>query len=148
MSVKKKLALFQLQITKNIMQNIILTGFSGTGKTEVAKQLAKNMNWIVIDTDTIIEKQEGKRIKEIFEKEGEENFRAIETKILALKARQEDTAFRAGKKIKDEQADQDKKDEEELERKNDQLKKQAQQKAYDVAGQTIDGIFDLKSQHF
>jgi 3-dehydroquinate synthase len=64
------------------MQNIILTGFSGTGKTQVAKQLAQYMNWTVIDTDILIEQQEGRSIKEIFKKEGEEKFRTIESKIL------------------------------------------------------------------
>ena len=56
MSVKKKLALFLLRITRNTMDNIILTGFSGTGKTEVAKQLGYSLNWNVVDTDIVIGK--------------------------------------------------------------------------------------------
>lgn len=82
MSVKRKLALFLLRITRNIMENIILTGFSGTGKTEVAKLLAYSMNWNVFDTDVVIEQEQGKTIKEIFENEGEENFRKIESNVI------------------------------------------------------------------
>ena len=82
MSVKKKLALFLLRITRNTMDNIILTGFSGTGKTEVAKQLGYSLNWNVVDTDIVIEQEEGKTIKEIFENDGEENFRKIESRVI------------------------------------------------------------------
>ena len=82
MSVKKKLALFLLRITRNTMDNIILTGFSGTGKTEVAKQLGYSLNWNVVDTDIVIEQEEGKTIKEIFQNDGEENFRKIESRVI------------------------------------------------------------------
>jgi len=64
------------------MQNIILIGFMGTGKTEVGMLLAKKLKMTYIDTDSIIEKEQGMTINDIFAKKGEERFRDMETKLL------------------------------------------------------------------
>ena len=58
--------------------NIILTGFMGSGKSTIGRILAKEMKSFFLDTDLLIENFENKSIKEIFEKEGEEAFRAKE----------------------------------------------------------------------
>jgi len=58
--------------------NIILTGFMGSGKSSVARELAKELNTYFLDTDNLIENFENKTISEIFEKEGEEEFRKKE----------------------------------------------------------------------
>lgn len=64
------------------MDNIILIGFMGVGKTEVGKLLAKKLKMTYIDTDEMIEKQQGISINEIFEHDGEEKFRDLESAIL------------------------------------------------------------------
>ncbi|SDB08598.1 shikimate kinase [Eubacterium oxidoreducens] len=61
---------------------IFLIGFMGAGKTAVSKELAKKANMKLIDTDEYIEKKEGMKIPEIFDKYGEEYFRNIETQCL------------------------------------------------------------------
>ena len=61
---------------------IYLIGFSGVGKTSVAKKLAKDLNLKYMDTDELIEKKYKASIKKIFEKSGEIYFREIESDIL------------------------------------------------------------------
>ena len=64
------------------MKNIILIGPMGSGKTTVGKQLAKKLRLDFIDADLEIEKRTGVSISTIFDIEGEEGFRARETKML------------------------------------------------------------------
>ena len=64
------------------MKNIILTGFMGTGKTVVAKELARLLGMKVVDVDTEIEKYKQMSINEIFKQFGEPKFREIETEII------------------------------------------------------------------
>lgn len=61
---------------------IYIIGFMGSGKSTAGKKLASLLNWPFIDTDKKIEEYTGKTISEIFEQEGEENFRIVESKIL------------------------------------------------------------------
>jgi shikimate kinase len=63
-------------------KNIVLIGFMGAGKTETGKLLAKKLKMTYIDTDDIIEKEQGMTINEIFAKKGEESFRDMETRLL------------------------------------------------------------------
>ncbi len=58
--------------------NIILTGFMGSGKSTVGRILAKETNSYFLDTDMLIENFENKSIKTIFEKMGESEFRKME----------------------------------------------------------------------
>lgn len=60
------------------MNNIILCGFMGSGKTSIGKELAKLTGYNFIDTDELIEQEQGIKIKEIFEKYGEQHFRDLE----------------------------------------------------------------------
>lgn len=62
--------------------NIVLIGFMGCGKTTVGKALADRMEYEFYDTDEMIEKKENMKIPEIFEKNGEEYFRKVETGLL------------------------------------------------------------------
>ncbi len=63
--------------------NIILTGFMGTGKSVVGKLVAKKTGLIFLDTDEMIIKVAGKSINSIFEEDGEGAFRRIETLVLS-----------------------------------------------------------------
>ena len=64
------------------MENIILCGFMGCGKTTLAKGLASELNMPLIDTDAEIVKRQGRTIAEIFETEGEPFFRTLETALI------------------------------------------------------------------
>ena len=65
-----------------IMNNIILIGFMGTGKTAISKYLEEKFNMSAIDTDHLISTMEGISIAKIFENKGEAYFRKLETKAL------------------------------------------------------------------
>jgi shikimate kinase len=58
-------------------QNIVLTGFMGTGKTTVGRELARKLGMDFVDTDELIEDRHGP-ISRIFAERGEAEFRAIE----------------------------------------------------------------------
>lgn len=61
---------------------IFLIGFMGSGKTHWGKIWSQQKGLAFYDLDEIIEKKEGKTIAAIFEKQGEEYFRKIETDAL------------------------------------------------------------------
>jgi len=58
--------------------NIVLCGFMGSGKTVVGKELAKVMGRKFVDTDELIEQEQGISIPAIFAAKGEEYFRELE----------------------------------------------------------------------
>lgn len=64
------------------MENIILTGYMGSGKTTIGKNLAKRKNYTFVDTDELIEQQQQRSINEIFAAVGEQAFRDMETELL------------------------------------------------------------------
>lgn len=61
---------------------IYLIGFMGSGKSTAGRELARLLGWSFTDLDTEVEKREGKTIREIFDQEGEDYFRNLETKVL------------------------------------------------------------------
>jgi shikimate kinase len=61
---------------------IYLTGFMGAGKSTIGPILANTMGWNFFDLDKVIEKKEGKKVRDIFEQNGEEFFRELELKTL------------------------------------------------------------------
>jgi shikimate kinase len=61
---------------------IYLVGFMGCGKSSVGYALADELGWSFIDLDEDIEKCEGAPIAQIFDTQGEANFRALETEAL------------------------------------------------------------------
>jgi len=61
------------------MKNIVLTGFMGTGKSEVARELSRLRGMRLIDIDQEIETSQQKSISEIFSHYGEDYFRQLET---------------------------------------------------------------------
>lgn len=63
-------------------RRIALIGFMGAGKTEIGKRLAQRLKFDFVDTDELIEQNEGYSITEIFSKYGEKIFREKESKVL------------------------------------------------------------------
>lgn len=59
-------------------QNIVLIGFMGVGKGTVARELIKQTAQFGLDTDDLIESIQNRKIKMIFEVEGEAYFRNLE----------------------------------------------------------------------
>lgn len=64
------------------MDNIILIGFMGSGKSAVGIKLSYRLRHAMEDTDKLIEKEEGRTISEIFATDGEAYFRNLETECL------------------------------------------------------------------
>ncbi|MHC3994244.1 shikimate kinase [Thiomicrolovo sp. ZZH C-3] len=62
-------------------KNIILIGFMGVGKGSIAREIVKQHPMVALDTDDVIESMENRKIKKIFEEEGEAHFRAIEQRV-------------------------------------------------------------------
>lgn len=63
------------------MNNIILIGMPAVGKSTVGVVIAKRMGYQFIDTDLLIQQQEGKLLKEIIAEKGREGFLAIENQV-------------------------------------------------------------------
>jgi shikimate kinase len=61
----------------------VLIGPPGSGKSSIGRALAKLLEQDFVDTDALIEEQEGKSISEIFQQSGEEKFREIESAVVA-----------------------------------------------------------------
>ena len=59
------------------MDNIVLCGFMGCGKTTVGRNLARKSGRKFVDMDSYIEEKAGMKVSEIFEKYGENRFREI-----------------------------------------------------------------------
>ena len=62
--------------------NIILTGFSFTGKSAVGREVARRLGWRFTDSDDEIVALAGKDIPDIFAQDGEERFRELERQVL------------------------------------------------------------------
>jgi len=61
--------------------NLILTGFMGTGKTTVGRLLAERLGRPFVDTDALIVERAGRPIADIFRDDGEERFRQWEAEV-------------------------------------------------------------------
>ena len=65
------------------MENIILIGMPGCGKSTVGQLLAQALNMEFVDADTALEASAGRPIPDIINNDGEAAFRALETQTLA-----------------------------------------------------------------
>ena len=63
--------------------SVILTGFMGTGKTTIGRQLAQRLGKGFVDTDQRIEQLEGRSVADIFATAGEAYFRELERRVVA-----------------------------------------------------------------
>ena len=61
--------------------NLIITGFMGTGKTAVGREVAQRLGREFIDMDALIEAREGMKAAEIFRQRGEAYFRCLEAAL-------------------------------------------------------------------
>ncbi len=58
--------------------NLILIGFMASGKTTIGRALSQRLGMRYLDTDELIEKEQGLAIKDIFSQYGEAYFRQLE----------------------------------------------------------------------
>lgn len=65
------------------MNNIVLIGMPGVGKSTVGVILAKELGYQFVDADLLIQKQEGCLLKDIIEEKGIDGFLEIEDKVNA-----------------------------------------------------------------
>lgn len=63
--------------------NYTLIGMPGAGKSTIGVLLAKALGYEFVDTDLVIQKREGKLLKEIIEEAGNEGFKIIEEEVNA-----------------------------------------------------------------
>ena len=63
-------------------KHIYLVGFSGSGKSTVAKQLGARLKWPVVDMDEAIGRKFSLSVLQIFARHGERAFRNAETMML------------------------------------------------------------------
>lgn len=63
------------------MKNIVLTGYMGTGKTTVGREVARQLAWPFVDMDSLIESRQGRTVRQIFEQDGEPYFRQLEAAL-------------------------------------------------------------------
>ena len=76
-------------------ENIVITGFMGSGKSIVAEKLARKLGMEFIDMDQIIEKQ-GMSISDIFARYGEKYFREQENKLVKELSQKENMVIATG----------------------------------------------------
>jgi shikimate kinase len=63
---------------------IYLVGFMASGKSTIARALARRLGWQSADVDDLIERRERCTVSEIFARHGEPYFRAVERDILKV----------------------------------------------------------------
>lgn len=71
------------RVLSHQMQNIVVIGMPGSGKTAVSTMLAERLGRKIFDTDTIVSEKAGMTIPEIFAAQGEAGFRKLETEATA-----------------------------------------------------------------
>ena len=64
-------------------KNVVLIGMPGAGKSTIGVILAKVLGKDFIDADLVIQKKEGRLLREIIEQEGPDGFLAVEERVNA-----------------------------------------------------------------
>lgn len=78
------------------IQNLVLIGFMGTGKSSVGQLVAGHLHFNFLDTDEMIEARAGRSIPEIFSQAGEGVFRQLETQLVAELGRMQHSVISTG----------------------------------------------------
>ena len=68
-------------MTSGALERVLLVGFMGSGKSSVGRAVAARLAWRFIDFDDEIVAEAGATIPEIFERDGEPHFRALEARV-------------------------------------------------------------------
>jgi shikimate kinase len=63
-------------------RSVYLIGMMGSGKTSTGRPLAKRLGYGFVDADAVIEQAAGCSIAEMFQRDGEPEFRALEKQVL------------------------------------------------------------------
>ena len=63
------------------MENITLIGMPSAGKSVIGVLLAKRLGYEFVDTDLVIQKEEGKLLKEIIAESGLDGFAVVENRV-------------------------------------------------------------------
>lgn len=77
--------LVSMKASKNETPGIYLVGFMGSGKSTIGRRLATAVGWRFADLDDDIERYAGKTIPEVFDQDGEAEFRRIESAMLEVR---------------------------------------------------------------
>ena len=64
-------------------RSLYLVGMMGSGKSSTGRPLAEKLGYGFVDSDSVIEQLAGCTIPEIFQRDGEAGFRALETQVLS-----------------------------------------------------------------
>ena len=78
------------------MNNIVLCGFMGCGKSTIGRKLAAKTGMTFVDIDRYIEEKQGMTVAEIFDRFGEERFRELETEACRELSQTSGTVIAAG----------------------------------------------------
>ena len=71
------------RLLRQEMENIVLIGMPGSGKSTVAARLAEKLDRIALDSDAEIEEKNGMSCAQLIEKHGEAEFRELESEAIA-----------------------------------------------------------------
>ena len=63
-------------------RNLYLIGMMGSGKSSTGRPLAQRLGYGFVDADGVVEAIAGRPISQIFEAEGEQGFRTLESQVL------------------------------------------------------------------
>ncbi|MBI3743935.1 MAG: 3-dehydroquinate synthase [Chloroflexi bacterium] len=77
-------------------ENIILIGFSYTGKTQAGRLAAKRLGWDFVDTDDLVVQMAGKTVDAVFAEHGEAGFRDVEREALQKACSKSHTVISTG----------------------------------------------------
>lgn len=87
------------EITRKLriqMENIILVGMPGCGKSTIGRQLAGLLGKKFLDADAVLEETNNQKITDIIPHDGEDAFRAMETETLASLGKQSGLVIATG----------------------------------------------------
>ncbi|MFK7818999.1 MAG: shikimate kinase [Planctomycetaceae bacterium] len=77
-------------------QIVTLIGYRATGKSTIAPALAQRLDWQCVDSDIEVEKQSGRTIAQIFEEDGEAEFRRLERATIVELLKRKQTVLSVG----------------------------------------------------
>ncbi len=63
-------------------ETVALTGLRGSGKTTVAREVARLLGRRLVDTDAEVERRTGRTVADLFAERGEAAFRALEREVV------------------------------------------------------------------